>query len=132
MRRHPLLLAIALGFALTAGCQGVSTKDIREQSSALEIKTNRPSKEIVQCLTEDTELERLFGDGRARFLTFPRSNIAELSIGAVQMGTFKNYYLVTLTTLSDGTLITFRRSGSNYIPLRESTLQSILSSCASN
>jgi len=87
---------------LICGCQSISTGAIREQSALVDASTSRTLAEVATCLTSAPNLEELRGGGSMKILSFPDSKVMEFAIGAIQMGTFKSFYLVTLRDIGKG------------------------------
>lgn len=58
--------------------------------------------EVATCLTSAPDLEELRGGGSMKIRLFPDSKVMEFAIGAIQMGTFKSFYLVTLRDIGKG------------------------------
>ncbi len=113
--------------AFIAGCQGLSLDKIREVRPVYTVASKNSINSVFICLT--TGLNEFRGDGRMLILTYPEGSKAEFSIGAMQAGTFKHYYLISLTKVSEGTKTEIQRSPRDYVPLSERELTDIAIHC---
>lgn len=117
---------------LLCACQGISTPEIRSEVPAVVQLTEKSLTNVALCFTDASEVENL-GDGRLKTMTFPDSKTMEFSIGAIQMGSFKNFYLVTLDDLGSQRRVQIRRSenADGYRPISMRELRSIITRCIS-
>ena len=126
LKKKHLFQMICLA-ALVSGCQGIPLKEIRNQPPVKEYTTSQSINSIAACLTQNPSLESLLE--RSKVLTYPYGKKTEFSLGAIQMGTFKNYYLITLEKVTSVTSVTLKRSPANFPPLEETDLKAIIASC---
>lgn len=117
-----LLLALVLG-----GCQGIPLHEIRNTTPIYTNDSAKPLNAVFVCFT--TELNEFRGDGRMLVLTYPEESKAEFSIGAMQAGNFKHYYLVSLARSPKGTRTEIQRSPSDYLPLPQKEIVDIAIKC---
>lgn len=122
-------LFIITSLSLLAGCQGIPLADIRNQPPIFDASVPVDLSTVATCITNDPDVSSLAGD-RFQVMTFPGSKKVEFRIGAVQMGDFKNYYLITLTGMGQQTKVQIRRSKSDFMPLSESQLRKTVADCS--
>lgn len=63
-------------------------------------------------------------------LTYPEESKAEFSIGAMQAGNFKHYYLVSLARSPNGTRTEIQRSPRDYLPLPQTEMIDMATRCS--
>ncbi len=125
MKNISILITI---FALTA-CTGIPIKEIRNQQPIWSQTSSRDFSSTFRCLTEHSEFEFLTPD-RMHILTFPSGQQVDISIGAIQLGKFKNFYLISLKkNQNQKTDIELRRAEANYMPMNQENAINILNSC---
>ena len=120
-------VTLVLG-ALMVGCQGIPLHEIRKSPPIFSVNSTKSLNTVFICFT--TELDEFRGDGRMLVLTYPEESKAEFSIGAMQAGDFKHFYLVSLARSSDGTRTEVQRSPSDYFPLPLTGMIDIAAKCA--
>ncbi|PZP56482.1 MAG: hypothetical protein DI586_03570 [Micavibrio aeruginosavorus] len=125
-RKTDLLHMICLS-ALLSGCQGIPLKEIRNRPTIKEYTTAQSINSVTACLTQNPSLEKLLE--RFKVLTYPDGEKTELSLGAIQMGTFKKYYLITLERATSFSVVSLKRSPANFPLLGEADLKAIIASC---
>jgi hypothetical protein len=106
----------------------MTTKEIRINNPIASQESNRTSSEITRCLTE-SEIFQRYNDGRVKLITFPDGKGVEISLGAIQRGEFRTYYLVTIMGSNGKSLVQIRRSESNFFPINAKDFEHIVRSC---
>ena len=121
-------LSIAVLFF--SACQGLPLKEIRVKTPISNYESINTPSDTLRCLTEDRSFAELTNE-RISIITFPDGNLTEITIGAIQMGEFKNYYLISLKTRPNkSTSIELRRADHDYFPLNQDDLLSAIRNCA--
>lgn len=108
-------------------CQGITVDEMRSASPIYSESSANSLNTVFACFA--TELNKFRGDSRMLILTYPEGAKAEFSIGAIQAGDFKHYYLVSLSRSSEATKTEIRRSPRDYYPLPEVDLIRTANKC---
>lgn len=117
-----------IGMALLlGGCQGITVDEMRSATPIYSESSVSSLNTVFACFA--SELNKFRGDGRMLILTYPEGAKAEFSIGAMQAGNFKHYYLVSLSRSSEATNTEIRRSPRDYYPLPEADLVRTANKC---
>lgn len=113
---------------LLSACVGVPVNDVHNSPVVHENVSSRPMNDILSCL--NATLDEFRGDGRMLSASYPQPPMVEISIGSIQMGSFKHHYLLTVTSRDGGTKVLVRSPGTTFIPMSQSALINKVTACA--
>ena len=88
---------------LLSACVGVPVHDIRNSPIVYESVSSRSMNDVLSCLT--AALDQFRGDSRMLTTSYPQPPVIEISIGAIQMGSFRHHYLLMITSFDEGAKI---------------------------
>lgn len=123
LRATPSIAALCL----LSACVGVPVNDVRNSPVVHESVSNRSMNDVLSCLT--AALDEFRGDGRMLTASYPQPPMVEISIGALQMGSFRHHYLLMITSLDGGTKVLVRSAGTTFIPMSQPELIKQVTSC---
>ena len=112
---------------LLSACVGVPVHDIRNSPIVYESVSSRSMNDVLSCLT--AALDQFRGDSRMLTTSYPQPPVIEISIGAIQMGSFRHHYLLMITSFDEGAKILVRSAGTTFIPMPQSELIKHVVSC---
>lgn len=128
MNPRPLSTILSIpAMCLLSACAGVPVNDVRNSPIVHESVSNHPMNDVLSCLT--ATLDEFRGDGRMLSASYPQPPMVEISIGAIQMGSFRHHYLLMITGFDGGTKVLVRSSGTTYIPMSQSALIKKVTAC---
>lgn len=123
LRATPSIAALCL----LSACAGAPVNDVRNSPIVHESVSNRPTNDVLSCL--NATLDEFRGDGRMLSASYPQPPMVEISIGAIQMGSFRHHYLLMVTSLDGGTKVLVRSPGTTFIPMSLSALIKKVTAC---
>lgn len=112
--------------SLLLGCQGIPLNEIRKTTPMYTATSAKPLNAVFSCFTTELNVHE---DSNVHVLTYPEESKAEFSIGAMQMGEFKHFYLISLARSLEGTRTDIQRSPTDYFPLPQTKMNEIAAKC---
>lgn len=128
MRLSSLLIQFAICVGCLAGCQGEPAGVLRSTAPFMKAATPLSPDAFLRCLLDQQPFATFRMDGRLQVLTLP-SGETEITIGALQMSVFRNYYLLKIAGNGTTTEVTAWRAPGTFAPLSESELRTELARC---
>lgn len=125
--RHLTATLCIVALCVLSACVGVPVQDVRNSPIVYESVSSRSMNDVLSCLT--AALDELRGDGRMLTTSYPLPPVTEISIGAVQLGSFRHHYLLMISGLDGGVKVVVRSAGSTFIPMPQPELIKHVVSC---
>jgi hypothetical protein len=128
MKQFKNIYIIFICSLLISSCQGLTIDEIRRTKPVDEYISAKNINVVLSCIADSDVFNDLFD--RLKIVTFPDGKKVEIKIGAVQMGEFKHFYLITLMSLDADTKITVIRQDSNPLDSGNRKIQSTIYNCS--
>lgn len=128
MRLPSFLFLLSVCVGCLAGCQGEPAGALRSTTPFMKAASPLSPDAFLKCLLDQQPFATFRIDGRLQVLSLP-SGESEITVGALQMSVFRNYYLLKIVGNGTMTEVTAWRAPGTFIPLPEAELRTELARC---